>query len=70
MAQVRYDAAPGANKIDVTLNSDATDIGGSLVRLIIDDTPTGFTPAVTKSDVLKALENIRSNIVENVWPPA
>lgn len=64
MAQRQFDLVLGGHDSDVTSVSGSS-IGGSGVRVIIDD-----TNCKKKEDALQLLNYIATRIRDGVWPPA
>lgn len=64
MAQRQFDLVLGGHDADVTSVVGST-IGGSGVRVIVDD-----TNCKKKEDALQLLNYIANRIKEGVWPPA
>jgi hypothetical protein len=64
MPQRRYQLAMGA-KAPAVAESTPTAFGTNLVRLDVD-----FTAAMTRQNLLEAVDEIRTAILEGAWPPA
>jgi hypothetical protein len=64
MAQFQYDCPRGGFTDQVT-KAGGSSIGGSAVRVTIDD-----TNAASKEGAIKCLEAILARLVEDTWSPA
>ena len=62
MASRYWGVNPGGNKVDVAESSSTT---SKKVEIVYD-----ITAAMTKADVLIAIDYIKEAILEDVWQPA
>lgn len=74
MATRIYGINPGESEFNVRENIGPTGTS-AIVAIVVDLTstvvgPGGVTGSITKSDVLKALNQVENWIVRQNWPPA
>lgn len=65
MAVRQYSITSSASFVGSVTETSGTSIGSEMVRLLVDD-----ANAVSKANVLRALEEFIAYITADTWPPA
>jgi hypothetical protein len=71
MATRRYGVRPGENEYEVTESVGAA-VDSDTVELTVDLAAglDGSTRAISREEVVQALDKIRNHILRGSWPPA